>query len=365
MFSRSPLSVNFKHSPSLLLNNLSVSRLGSGMGYRTCHVHKDDLIVSESRSAADFEKTTKVQVKPALVYSAAIINFSGSSSSGSSSSGSSSGGVGGDISGVGGGGASSSGSSSASSQSDYLIVASNLGAQLWSADGERMLWFHKLQDIFEEVAVSMEAPAHYMRGAASLVSSSGMQCVAIGSSLGILVVAAIGGSVLTRLPTLSCSPITAVVSSSKFLFCGNDEGGIIAFRINSAFDNFLRIPGKGDACTAICCNDSVVVAAFATGHLRVYRSDIGELSIEIAAHARGITGISVHQSQGYLATCGEDCIVNVWTFPDFLSPSGSDMDLAYSCRIDNSMCTGVAWTGDGRLLVASYDTNELAVFYPK
>lgn len=333
-------------SPSLLPCNLSYSSMRGG-GYRICYIHKDDLIIAESKNGTGIEKSTRLDVTQTQIFHAAYIGFGLVDSTRD---------VGGPVTN------SPMISVPKTSFHEYLVVTSNLGVQLWSADGERLEWFLKMTEELEE---TNEAPQfHFMRGACSLTTSTGTNCIAVGSSIGTLLIVTTSGDVIHRLSTSSSSPITAVAATPRYLFCANDEGDILGFRCDGTFENFMRIQGKGDCCSALVCKDGVVVAAFSTGHVRIYRAELGELSIEIAAHSRAMTGMALHPHCAYLATCGEDQNAHVWTFPDFLSPSGSDMDLAYSSKLENCLCTGVAWTADQQLLVASYDSEDLHVFHP-
>lgn len=339
MFNRAPLPLSLRYSPSLLPNNLTCSGMGE-RGFRLCYVHKDELVLVESRNGSGFERTNKFTVcLNTQVFSATYVVIDSGSD------------------------ASQSSSSSPKPTSEYLVVCSSQGVQLWSVDGERMEWFHQMNDLVEDGVLSSETrQLHFMRGSCGLVSSMGVGCVAVGSSLGTLYVLNVSGDVLHRMSTQSAAAVTAVAASRQFLFCANDDGDLLGYRIHSSFDTAMRIPGRGDACTTLACKGNVVIAGFSTGHIRIYRAEIGELAIELAAHSRPITALSLHPSSAYVASVGEDQQLNVWTCPDFLTPSGSDIDLGYSCRLEHSLCTGVAWAPDGRLLVGVYDVDEIAVY---
>ena len=349
MYSRGPLPLTLRHAPSLLPGHLSCTTFGD-RGFRLAYVHKDELVLVESKNGSGFERTVKLELKNTQVFSAAFTGFGYSNRGRSSSSG------GGPMgSSIGGGGAGP----------EYLVICSNLGAQLWSADGERMEWFHQLTDLLEDLSDPTDLQHHFLRASCGLQSVTGLSCVALGSSVGTVYILNTAGDVLHRLSTQSSSAVSALAASGQFLFCANDNGDVLGYRVGSGFETLLRCPGRGDACTALCCRGGVAVAGFVTGHIRLYRADRGEMCIEVAAHARSLSALALHPSAPYFASVGEDQYLRVWALPDFLTPSGSDLDLAHSSRLEHCLCTGVAWTpSDGRLLVTSYDSDDLAVFHP-
>jgi len=340
MFTRSPLPLGLRFSPSLQANNLSCTGFGD-RGFRLAYVHKDELVLVESKNGSGVDKTTKMEFKNTQVFSASYISFGSSRGRGP----------------------------------EYLIICSNLGAQLWSADGERMEWYTQLADLLGDVprtaadggssaAGSADLQAHFLRGACGFQSVGGTNCVAIGSSIGTVFIFNAAGDVLHRLSTQSSSAVAATAASSQYLFAANDDGDVVGYRLASGFESFMRIPGRGDACTSLCCKEGVVVAGFVTGHVRVFRSEIGELTIETAAHSRSLSALALHPSAAYLATVSEDQCLRVWTCPDFKTPSGSDLDLGFAVRLEHCLCTGVAWAPDGRLLVANFDSEDLVQFHP-
>ena len=338
------MALTLRHSPSLVSNNLSSAVFGDRGGFRLCYVHKDELIIVESKTGSGFERTVKLDLKNTQVFCASFVGFAG-----------------------GGGGRGISSGKYLAPPAEYLVLCSNQGAQLWSVDGERMEWFHQLCDLLEDGTVSADAmQLQFMRGACGFQSSLGVSCLALGSSVGTVYVINTAGDVLHRLSTQSSAAISATASSARSVFCANDDGDILGFRVHDNFDTFLRMPGRGEACTALCCKGDVVIAGFVTGHIRVIRAELGELAIELAAHSRCLTALSLFPSGGaYIASVGEDQLLHVWSCPDFLTPSGSDMDLGFASRLEHCLCTGVSWLPDGRLLVASFDEENLVVFNPE
>jgi len=254
---------------------------------------------------------------------------------------------------------------------DHLVVASSQGVQSWSEGGENVEWFRRIDDALEgsHVDTSQEElmQFHFMRGLTSFPCTSlRSDVVAVGTSIGTIDVLREDGELACKIVTGMESPISALASSSRFIACGNDQGSVFAYSTEmnekGSFVSVMCLPGLGEPVTAICCRDTAVIAGFTTGHIRLYWAHLGSLALEITAHVRGITGLSLHHNNNYIASCSDDTFVNVWTLPDGV---GVSMDLAFQEKLENRMCTGIAWLPDGKLCAASYDDDDLVLFSPR
>ena len=203
-------------------------------------------------------------------------------------------------------------------------------------------------------------------------------CVCVGSSTGSILVfrfnatesLSTGHTSTTTLEPLFDFSVTTLASSETVLCGGNENGDIFVYDTDFLVDfRFVcKFPGDGAPCTAIACQPltSTVFAGFATGHIRVYRPNIGEMCMELTAHVRTITGIVVHPTSAYYATCGEDQFFQVWRVPDFTNPDFVE-EIKKECllfcdKIENRLCTGVCFLSSDRIAVASYDDENLIVF---
>jgi WD40 repeat protein len=157
-------------------------------------------------------------------------------------------------------------------------------------------------------------------------------------------------------------PISALASSTRLLAAGNENGDIFGYNPHSQFSKVCKCPGNGYPCTSIVTREDSIIAAFSSGHIRTYRASLGEIAIELAAHARAIYGLALHPSLDILASCGEDQYMNVWTVPTFTSHATSEMDLLASCTVPNKKFTGVAINYDDRIGVVAYDDDEISFF---
>lgn len=165
-------------------------------------------------------------------------------------------------------------------------------------------------------------------------------------------------------------PITALASSVNMMCGGNENGDLSVYDIDYKGDFTLscKFHGKGAPLTAVCCqmDNNSIYAGFLSGHIRIYRPKIAEMSIEITAHVRSVTGIIIDPLNKFYATCGEDQFFQVWNVPNFSSENyvqelKNDV-LFFSELIENRLCTGLAFLPDNKIAVASYDDESLAVF---
>lgn len=157
-------------------------------------------------------------------------------------------------------------------------------------------------------------------------------------------------------------PIYELGSSPSYLSACDDEGNLFAYRSDSAFEMAFSIRGNGSPCTCIFNTEFVMVAGFATGHIRVYRFDTRELAVEVTAHVRMITGLSFNEEHQLAVSCSSDQYIHVWSIPNFRTKANSSMDCVFSHLLENKICTGVSFLGSQQIAVAVYDEDEIFVF---
>jgi len=265
-----------------------------------------------------------------------------------------------------------------------LGIATDNGFYLWSSGGDRMLWFAGIEAIIAAYPGGNTQPdmqLHYARGMAShpfsrsLPDGDGVQNshVCVGSSLGSVCVYTSNGTLFRCLsPAAEGRAITCLAASALYLLSADEEGNIRAYSITDNYENVMQISTTGTAnsvvgkyCTSICTRKTTAIAAFSTGHMRVYNIDLGQCVLELAAHSRCITGMALHPTEDYVATCGEDQAINVWTVPTFSPRSGSSarapctMDLSHCEHWIDSLCTGITWWHGTYVLCVGYDSSHM------
>ena len=157
-------------------------------------------------------------------------------------------------------------------------------------------------------------------------------------------------------------PISTLASSSSCLAAGNENGDVYLFDQNAGFERICKFTGSGFPCTALCIKEDIVLAAYSSGHIRLFRSSLQELAVEVTAHVRTITGLSIHPTLYMAASVSEDQHMHIWTLPDFTSYASAEMDLLCSSHVENRKLTGVAFLNDDQIGVVAYDDDEVTVF---
>ena len=119
-----------------------------------------------------------------------------------------------------------------------------------------------------------------------------------------------------HLPAHRAAAIWCTAASAKYLLAGDEHGSIHAYAVTGAFEFLWSLPLQlgaltVDPVTCLAVRDETVVAGFTSGHIRVYRANLGELAVEISAHVRPITGLSIHPRECLFCTCSEDQYLSV------------------------------------------------------
>lgn len=242
--------------------------------------------------------------------------------------------------------------------SSFIVIASSLGVQVWTIDGLEMKFFYALSAL-----VDSEEDGHFMRGIAHI--DKGFICV--GCSTGSVLVFGApspdGENIeLQHNLDASRSPISALASSDSLLVSGNEIGEVVCFAVADAFEVQCRFAGASFPCTSICTRGDIITASYSSGHIRIFRANIKEMAVELAAHSRCITGICLEPSLNVVASVSEDQHLRVWSIPSFSTPADSDVELIFSEWVENRLFTGVSFLNDGRIGVTAYDEDDMLVF---
>jgi WD40 repeat protein len=220
-----------------------------------------------------------------------------------------------------------------------------------------MIFFYAISSL----ATGGDEESHFMRG---ITTTSGMICV--GTSVGSVVIFGHTGNAdeiaLKHTAAAGSVPVSALATAGAQLVCGDDNGDLSFFDSDAAFVELHRFPGSAVPITALVASDDIAVAGYSSGHIRIFRTGIWELAAEVTAHARCITGLDMSPSNDLFASCSEDQCLHIWSAPDFKSKSSSDVDLLFSERLENHLCTGLTFLSGGRIAVASYDSDNFVVF---
>ena len=199
-------------SPSFVPNNLTVSTASGQLAY----IRLNEVVIIDLHRDADITKVNIFNGRT-TIYHVAYVNIKVSSV-----------------------------------KLSYLVICTRLGVQLWSENGERMIYFcpvNSLNGLEEE-------NMHYMQG----ISASGSN-VYIGTSMGTLLV--FGSERIdefnlnNKIPT-SQSCITTVASLDNIVACGNDDG--VIFILNSSDYQSLGVcDGKGFSILSMIMTPQLII----------------------------------------------------------------------------------------------------------
>ena len=150
-------------------------------------------------------------------------------------------------------------------------------------------------------------------------------------------------------------------------------------------------------CTSVVTRDKTVVGGFACGHVRIFRIGNKAPLVEIAAHARCVTGMAIHPSLPMFATVGEDTVLSVFNIPEdgedvrglvwllgggatalivppCLTPRSlcgcvfaiAQVDVAFTTTVTDRLLTGVQFSQrdpkSSDVMVAAYDSHSVSVW---
>eukprot|EP00921_Rhytidocystis_pertsovi_P009946 GHVQ01015916.1.p1 GENE.GHVQ01015916.1~~GHVQ01015916.1.p1 ORF type:complete len:452 (+),score=43.99 GHVQ01015916.1:301-1656(+) len=152
------------------------------------------------------------------------------------------------------------------------------------------------------------------------------------------------------------------VENSASLVTGHSNGDVISWRISPHSGQCAQqravCKNEGNPVCAVKCCDALgyVVAAFGTGHLRIYDLRENLLKVEITAHARWIHGIDV-TADGFIASVGEDGVLNIWNCHD----SNKQVTLEKTFVVARKLLVGVSFI-DNRSGASTSQDNTLHTF---
>ena len=245
-----------------------------------------------------------------------------------------------------------------------------------------------------------QAAAHFARGlAASPRGAGGGDALFCGTSWGEVLVsrfldAGASGIIGAGVPGASLvgghrAAITSVAADERCVVSADDAGVLAQWEAPTASAASARAPvavldkGAGAPCTSLALQGPLIVAGYASGHVRIFRQGGGGggagdaplrpavLEAEIGAHARCVTALSFHPSRPTFASVGEDCMLNVWSLPEAPVEGGGVrvrvlLDLAAPIR--DRLLAGVAFARPGgrgsavHVVASAYDVASLFVF---
>ncbi len=120
--------------------------------------------------------------------------------------------------------------------------------------------------------------------------------------------------------------------------------------------------GTGSPVGCMGQGHGVLVAGFASGHIRMFDLAKKGIVVEICAHTRAINAIDVHASKAIVLAAAEDTFVSVWSLPTATQPQVKSLSAESPVL---GLITGCRFGGShGELIVTTtYDSRSLAIMH--
>ena len=105
--------------------------------------------------------------------------------------------------------------------------------------------------------------------------------------------------------------------------------------------------------------DGVLIAAYGSGHIRLFSLPGGNIICEVSAHNGWITGMDLASASGLLLSCAEDSYVRVWQ----LSGRGPLVEHWFSAPVTDCLMAGAKFLDPrgSSFCVSAYDSSVVQV----
>lgn len=256
----------------------------------------------------------------------------------------------------------------------YLVLTTDAGAQVWDAFGNNIL-FNLPMPGNAQADTNRTRPS-FARGIASFLTADDNHMLAVGSSSGHVFLLEGSGFKFRHADTLKehTDPITDLTSdmdcrktergvTDRSLVSADETGKIIVWEAKSARQILpvakLENPDRAP-CVGIKMRGDRLVAAYDSGILRFYQLSQQWKWMEVNAHSRFISSLTLHPTQDVLATAAEDSTLAVFTLP----APGQKTNQLMSLSWPDAMITGIAFCGRNGSNVAAvaYDVDEIRMW---
>lgn len=236
-----------------------------------------------------------------------------------------------------------------------LAVTTTNGTQIYNDDATVLLFYVPINDSTPDT----ESLKHHQ--GACIVPA--LQHIVIGTSKGsLMVVQAASANQYIALPE---SPPSAAVTGvadvcfsemSNAVVSAHHSGELLVWSVNpaGAYANATVLPAMGQAPVRVAALGPRLLVAYGPGTICLFDAVTYEIQAEVTAHARWVTAIEVREELGFVASVGEDTVLNVWQ----VDAGTGRIGLQHSSVVTDKLLTGVALTGSG-VVVTAYDSSDL------
>ncbi|XP_064457014.1 WD repeat-containing protein 54-like [Ornithodoros turicata] len=235
-----------------------------------------------------------------------------------------------------------------------LVIASTKSVQFFHWDGSVFLLCHALPQELDATE------ATFARG----IGTCGPSLICVGTQSGAILV-----FLVSRDESISfCqktdehgTPITDIHGFEGSMASGDDKGSICFWNGTTALTKVHKVEGAGWPCVSIRVWHDLVLAGYASGHLRIFSSESCQIVTEVTAHARWISAVDIAPDTGLALTASEDSFLRVWKLE---REGDSTVQLKYTATVSCSQLMGAAFlSSDGKTFaVTAYDSSEVFCF---
>jgi len=234
-----------------------------------------------------------------------------------------------------------------------LVVSSTNGTQIYNEDATAMLVYVPIDDAAADADVSK-----HHQGACWV---PGVEHIVIGTSAGSLVpMQTSSGSfmALAESPAPGAHAVADVCYSAitNTVVSAHNNGELRVWQVSphGPYQNASAIPAAGQAPVRIASLGPRLLVAFGPGTLCLFDAVTYECQVELTAHARWVTAVDVREDLGFVATVGEDTVLNIWQ----VDASSGRVGLQHTSVVTDKLLTGAAMFGS-EVMVTAYDSGEL------
>lgn len=275
----------------------------------------------------------------------------------------------------------------------FLVVTTTVDVQVWDRQGTVLLHAHRLAPQVNEQGAgegkSGGAGASrgvFARGIAA-IDGAHAQLIYIGTSTGMMLAFShhveCGKSLFSPLNFgvdgsdagfgQHEAPVTALATDDvcATLISADDTGRVVFWHVldgegvNQRVLSVLHVfdGAGGQPCTSLQLGSQFVIAAFSTGHIRLWDRHETQMVAVIAAHNRCINALASLEHDGAdgctFASVADDTVLSVWSAT---AAGDTKVELVSSVASDDSLLVGVAFQGLDHLVTSAFEAPALQVW---
>ncbi|XP_067006712.2 WD repeat-containing protein 54 [Anabrus simplex] len=232
-----------------------------------------------------------------------------------------------------------------------LLVTSSLGFQVFDDMGRNCWFTHACLD-------STEKAGKFARGIALI----GDGTVCVGNNSGTIRVFHISEDfsefkLVDQLPVHQKCITDLASNQHDLLASADDSGTIVLYDVGNDTRCLAAIQSFGFPCTCLQIWKSFILAAYGSGHIRMFEAKFGSILCEVSAHARWITALDLAPDKGVLLSVSEDSCAKVWG----IDKEERRLVHKFSVPCDNGMLMGGRFLNSSgtEFCVTAFDSNEV------